>query len=143
MTIILNNRNPVPCEVTYNEVDLIVGLVVSKYDEDLLSWIANDPIPANQASNRTYVGFFEPSNRNNFLVELMVFTDISMTTVDTNYGISSRSFKVDSFIEDYFMQIQNQISGLASLIGASPKTNITGKINNNASIKGIVEETEL
>lgn len=154
-TTILNNRDTaVSCEVTYNDPDLIVGMVVREYDSDENEYVE---VAARKlavpSGPYTYGALFTPAGEaTQFIVELMVFNDVEMTDRNFDYGISSRAFTVDSYIQEQFDAISTLVSSLASLLNISPQVNVVaklekssvnGKVVRNPSVIGIVESEEV
>lgn len=141
-TILTNRSMKVNCEVTYEDPDLIVGMIVYGFDENLQEFVELERKRAKQAGINSYGAFFIPTVMEQFITELMVFNETGMLTRNFSFGISSRSFTVDTSLPDQIASVSALISGLSSLVQSNPPTGIIGIVDNGNIIAKIITPTD-
>jgi len=94
-TTILQSLNPVPVEVTYDSPSLNVGMLVYKFASGAWSQVGSTVAALNLPGTNSYGAVWTPPDGSPYIIELKVFTDNTLTTPNTDYSASSRSFVVD------------------------------------------------
>jgi hypothetical protein len=86
---------PVSFEVTYSSPSLPVGLSVYDTTTDTPVLVQAPLAMTNVPGTNTYVGNFTGENNKNYLILKAVYTDDTLTTIDTAWGQGSETITTE------------------------------------------------